>query len=269
MATLRKVKGSALTFDEMDANFNEAQYRIGTDAVSSNIELSGKQSSLIIADNASIETSQTVTLGDNANLIVVSPDVLESLFKYKRDGEIVQTQTYRIGGFGSYYYRDTYDGWPGVQMGIFDTKFTPRYSTSKIIIEYSIFGAATGGNTTDCGVRISKNGSVIVTPGYEGYNASANLDIFTGAAGNYRYATYARLLPTSTGSIESGPVHHSFMYCDKPNTTNEITYGLLLHCTTNANVTFTFNKGTQLGHANGDTVGVSTIKISEVYETSY
>ena len=97
-----------------------------------------KQSSLIIANDASIETSQTVTLGDTANLIVVSPDVLESLFKYKRDGEIVQTQTYRIGGFGSYYYRDTYDGWPGIQMRIFDTKFTPRYSTSKIIIEYKI-----------------------------------------------------------------------------------------------------------------------------------
>jgi len=250
-----------------DANkiveFTDPPVRLGSNQITKNLSLSAGQSALFTADALTIPSGVAVTLDDSANLFVISPDVFESLFKYKRDGEIVQTQTYRIDGFGTYFYFDAhYSGWPGEPMTIFNTKFKPRYSTSKIIIEYNILGAASTGN---CGVRISKDGSVISTSGYEGYNAPANLDVTTSAAGNYRYATYARLIKAAD---DGAPLHHSFTYCDKPATTNEITYGLLLHATTNADVTFTFNKDNGAPHANGDAVGVSTIKISEIYETS-
>jgi len=175
MVTLRKNKGSALTYDEMDQNQVEAAHRVAGSSISEDLSLSGKQSSILVGDDITIASGKTVTLRDSASIDIINPEDAKSLSLRKpiqAPGSIVQVQYYQITainlvqfsvgntGFATAMQVDnissasritlprmvstTEDG----QVGVFSVVITPKYSNSVIKIEAMVNGEWTDDSFT-------------------------------------------------------------------------------------------------------------------------
>jgi hypothetical protein len=99
MVTLRKNKGSALTYDEMDQNQVEAAHRVAASSISEDLSLSGKQSSILVGDDITIASGKTVTLRDSASIDIIKTADLISLTQGNplyRPGATIQTQFKQI-----------------------------------------------------------------------------------------------------------------------------------------------------------------------------
>lgn len=248
MATLRKTKGSALTFDEMDTNFNEAQFRVGTKTISDDFSLSAGQSALFTAEDVTIADGVTVTLDDDADMFVIDPNIFENFSEDNRHGEIIQT-VFTREDVASQWKVEANHPFPGAIITPLETIIKPKYSTSLILMEVSINGVATNDNT---GFRIVRDNALITTPGYEGYNNQHHP--------NY-WGVYTNAMTT--------PQHYYFMYFDKPGTTNELRYCIAFGSSTNATgARFLLNDNDVGSPAQGNEQGVSIIKISEIYQKS-
>jgi hypothetical protein len=168
MVTLRKNKGSALTYDEMDQNQVEAAHRVAGSSISEDLSLSGKQSSILIGDDITIASGKTVTLRDSASIDIINPEDAKSLSLRKpiqAPGSIVQVQYYQITATNTVRFTVGNTGvatamqvdnissasritlpnmvpgeFPGVNNGVFSVVITPKYSNSVIKIEAMVNG---------------------------------------------------------------------------------------------------------------------------------
>jgi len=107
MVTLRKNKGSALTYDEMDQNQVEAAHRVAESSISEDLSLSGKQSSILVGDDITIASGKTVTLRDSASIDIIETSDLKSLTQSKslyRPGATIQTQFMQITTAGTHRF---------------------------------------------------------------------------------------------------------------------------------------------------------------------
>lgn len=273
MATLRKTKGSALTFDELDANFNEAQFRIGTTTVNEDIVLSDNQSSFLIGDNITLASGKSITLNGSSTLNVLSPSNIQTVVGIQRTyepGEIVQIKYKRLDEITSMATSNSNTGVLTTDYTEFgrlrafvplQIDITPKFSDSLIKISFNIYGEATNHN---CGFLIGEYNStekvfqIIRRAGYEGYNAQKQRD---------QQNTYVSAL--YDGDDNSTPRLSNFNYYDKPGTTSQKIYCIITTGTTdNTNTTFRLNRTSNASggsvQSSSYEVGVSTIEIMEI-----
>jgi len=220
MATLRKTKGTALTYDEIDANFTEAQFRIGTTVLSEDISLSSKQSSFLIGDNITIASGKTITLSDSSTLNVISnADIQRVIGVGERNyevGEIVQVKFKRIDEITSIgtsneltdMVASDYTDFGRLRAALpLHIDITPKFSNSLIKLTARIYGEPT---THNSGWLIGEYNSteklyqVIRRTGFEGYNNMRSID---------QQSTYISDL--YDGDNNSTPRHSNFAYYDK------------------------------------------------------
>jgi len=274
MATLRKTKGSALTFDELDANFNEAQFRIGSTTINENIVLSDNQSSFLIGDNITLASGKSITLNGSSTLNVLSSANIQAAAGISQrtyePGEIVQIKYKRLDEITSL-------GTNSADTGIITTDYTefgrlvaflplqiditPKFSDSLIKLTARIHGEATNSNS---GWLIGEYNStqklfqIIRRAGYEGYNAQRQRD---------QQNTYVADL--YDGDNNSTLRLSNFAYYDKPGTTSQKIYCMIYTSTTdNTNYVFRLNRtsNASAGSVQGNNyeVGVSTLEIMEI-----
>ena len=274
MATLRKTKGTALTYDEIDANFTEAQFRIGTTVLSEDISLSSKQSSFFIGDSITVASGKTITLSDSSTLNVLSnADIQRATGIQQRTyepGEIVQVKFKRIDEITSIgtsasdadMVASDHTDFGRLRAALpLHIDITPKFSNSLIKLTARIYGESTNHNS---GWLIGEYNSteklyqVIRRTGFEGYNNARSID---------QQSTYISDL--YDGDNNSTPRHSNFAYYDKPGTTSQKVYCIILTSTTdNTNYTFRLNRtaNTSGGSVQGNAyeIGVSTLEIMEI-----
>jgi len=236
-----------------DANkiveFTDPPVRLGSNQVTKNLSLSAGQSALFTADTLTIPSGITVTLDDSADLFIMDPNIFQNFSEDNRHGEIIQTVFTREDAASQYYVASNHP-FPGAIITPLETKIKPKYTTSLIMMEVSINGIST---SADSGFRIVKDGELITTAGYEGYNNKHHP--------NY-WGVYAHIGNTSQ--------QHSFIYFDKPATTNELRYGIAFGSSNapTSSMSFVLNDVGSGPPAQGDEQGVSIIKLSEIYQKS-
>ena len=239
MATLRKTKGSALTFDEMDANFNEAQFRIGSKTINDDFTLGEGQSALFIGDSLSIKTGVTVDLTGDANITVVPLDTIERFSGRYQHGDTVQTVVHRTDVVGKLFpcVATTVSAFGSSEhinaIQDLSIKIRPKFANSIILIEGVIFGEG----DHDLGYVMLRDwnpstdqyggGAYITDTGFEGYNPKAlRLKQAVGGAANEN-ARLGQLGSYNDGSdTNSTPQNTPIMWFGKPNTTNDVVYSI-------------------------------------------
>lgn len=147
-----------------------------------------------------------------------------------------------------------YDGRPNISMptnaqGTRDTNLrltiTPTYTTSLIVCEWMISGEP---NNHDSGIRVAKNGTVVTTSGYQGYNNNTGQN-------NHSFISSQWYDPDDN----STPQLSKILYYDKPNTTSSVYYEPAFASsnsgTRNFNMNHTTGSNGQQNHENGTSFG--------------
>lgn len=259
MATLRKTKGTALTYDELDANFTEAQFRIGTTTLNEDISLSGKQSSLLIGDSITVASGKTITLRDSASIDLISPQDVQSLSLRKPiqiPGSIVQVQYYQITkkdvvrftvgnnevanvmGIDPSDVTDAnritlprnFDGTEQPNSGVFSVVITPKFANSVIKIEAMVTGEWTDDTQT---YRTGWGFARQVGGKFTFLKGDAGSDDRVEAIAPTTRSHYA-------DQDDNTPEMAFYAYFDTPNTTSPIRYHVT--CRGSANTTFNVNR---------------------------
>lgn len=147
-----------------------------------------------------------------------------------------------------------YDGRPNISMptnaqGTRDSNLrltiTPTYSNSLIVCEWMISGEP---NNHDSGIRVAKNGTVVTTSGYQGYNNNTGQN-------NHSFISSQWYDPDDN----STPQLSKILYYDKPNTTSAVYYEPAFASsnsgTRNFNMNHTTGSNGQNNHENGTSFG--------------
>jgi hypothetical protein len=147
-----------------------------------------------------------------------------------------------------------YDGRPDISMptsaeGTRDSNLrltiTPTYSNSLIICEWMISGEP---NDHDSGIRVAKNGTVVTTSGFQGYNNDSGQN-------NHSFIN-SRWYDPDNGST---PQLSKILYFDRPATTSTIFYEPAFASSNSGTRTFNMNHCTastgQDNHENGTSFG--------------
>jgi hypothetical protein len=147
-----------------------------------------------------------------------------------------------------------YDGRPQISMptastGTNDTNLrlniTPTYSNSLIICEWMINGEP---NDHDSGVRVAKNGTVVTTAGYQGYNNDTGQNAHSFISSNWY-----------DPDNNSTPQNAKILYFDRPGVTTAIYYEPSYASSDSGTRTFNQNRVTgsagQENHENGTSFG--------------
>ncbi len=270
MATLRKTKGTALTYDELDANFTEAQFRIGTTTLSEDISLSSKQSSILVGDNITVASGKTITLNDSSTLNILSNDDIQRVTGFGQrayePGEIVQVKFKRIDELTSIVtssgdadmVASDHTDFGRLRAALpLNIAITPKFSNSLIKLTARIHGEGTNHNS---GWLIGEYNSteklyqVIRRTGFEGYNNARSID---------QQTTYVSNLYDDNN--DSTMRLSNFSYYDKPGTTSQKVYCIIYTSTTdNTNYTFRLNRTATNPQSNNYEIGVSTLEIMEI-----
>jgi hypothetical protein len=256
MVTLRKNKGSALTYDEMDQNQVEAAHRVAGSSISEDLSLSGKQSSILIGDDITIASGKTVTLRDSASIDIINPEDAKSLSLRKpiqAPGSIVQVQYYQITetntvqftvgntGVATAMQVDNISSASRITLprmvstledgnvGVFSVVITPKYSNSVIKIEAMVNGEWTDDTYTfQTGWGFARQ--------VDGGMTFLKADPFE--------TRLACVAPTSRSHYNdndaSTPECANYSYFDIPNTAKSIRYHVT--CLGNNNNTFRVNR---------------------------
>ena len=287
MVTLRKNKGSALTFDEMDQNQVEAAHRIG-EGITESISLSGKQNSVLFADDITIPSGKTVTLRDSASIDLIKPQDVQSLSLRKpiqTPGSIVQVQYYQITkrnlvrftvgntavpnvvGIDPADIADVnritlprgFDGAGGRdnnKLGVFSVVITPKYANSVIKIEAMVTGEWTDDTytyQTGWGFARQVDGKFTFLKGDASGDEHGDAD---------RVEAIAPTTRSHHGDNDDNTPEMTFYaYFDTPNTTSPIRYHVTCRGTTNN--TFYVNRSADDNGTN-DLVTTSFISATEI-----
>lgn len=275
MVTLRKNKGSALTYDEMDQNQVEAAHRVAGSSISEDLSLSGKQSSILVGDDITIASGKTVTLQDSASIDIIPSANLKHMTSTERlyeIGEAVQMIFKRIDNITSYGTTSASSADNhrfNIRSGDFTDfgrltlvpdctmSITPKFSDSLIVWELNLQGEP---NNENAGFLIAEYNDttnewqIIRRPGYEGYNNQT----FINQQNTYISVFY-------DGDNNSTMRMSAFQYFDKPNTTSKKTYGIIFTSTTNnTDYSYRQNRTSSSPQSNNYEVGVSTMKMMEI-----
>lgn len=161
--------------------------------------LSGSGASLNTIGNASL-TNLGLTNGTFADAAVGRANINFS-------GAVLQCATVR------------YDARPNISMptnaqGTRNTNLrltiTPTYTNSLIVCEWMISGEP---NNHDSGIRVAKNGTVVTTAGFQGYNNNTGQN-------NHSFINSQWYDPND----DSTPQLSKLLYFDRPNTTASVYY---------------------------------------------
>jgi len=274
MATLRKNKGSALTYDELDQNQVEAAHRVAGSSISEDLSLSSNQSAILVGDSITVASGKTITLNDSSTLNVLSnADIQRATGIQQRTyetGEIVQVKFKRIDEITSIgtnasdadMVASDHTDFGRLRAALpLHIDITPKFSNSLIKLTARIYGESTHHNS---GWLIGEYNSteklyqVIRRTGFEGYNNARSID---------QQSTY--ISDQYDGDQNSTPRHSNFVYYDKPGTTSRKGYCIILTCTTdNTNTTFRLNRTANTSggsvQASSYEIGVSTLEIMEI-----
>lgn len=274
MATLRKNKGSALTYDEMDQNQVEAAHRVAASSISEDLSLSSNQSSILVGDSITVASGKTVTLNDSSTLNVLSnADIQRATGIQQRTyeaGEIVQVKFKRIDEITSIgaaasdadMVASDHTDFGRLRAALpLSIAITPKFSNSLIKLTARIHGESTNANA---GWLIGEYNSteklyqVIRRTGFEGYNNARSID---------QQSTYVSDL--YDGDQNSTLRFSNFAYYDKPGTTSQKVYCIIFTSTTDdTNYSFRLNRtaNTTGGsvQASNYEIGVSTLEIMEI-----
>ena len=270
MATLRKNKGSALTYDELDQNQVEAAHRVAGSSISEDLSLSSNQSAILVGDSITVASGKTITLNDSSTLNVLSnADIQRATGIQQRTyetGEIVQVKFKRIDEITSIgtnasdadMVASDHTDFGRLRAALpLHIDITPKFSNSLIKLTARIYGESTHHNS---GWLIGEYNSteklyqVIRRTGFEGYNNARSID---------QQSTYISDL--YDGDNDSTPRHSNFAYYDKPGTTSQEVY-CIIFTSTRDDIDYAFRLNRTAGSIQDDgyEIGVSTLEIMEI-----
>lgn len=155
-------------------------------------------------------------------------------------GMIIQTQTLFVDALTT--YSATGSGGEAELTG-FASSFTPKFSTSKVLIGWGLSGEHSAQNHT---FHIKRNGTKI------GHNTTAPADYW-----------YGWMPSMYDGNESSTPQHNYMAYVDSPATTSAIAYTFWIRSSTTTAVTFYQNQSSTLG-SSGNEVVTSYLIIQEI-----
>lgn len=288
MATLRKNKGSALTYDELDQNQVEAAHRVAGSSISEDLSLSSNQSSILVGDSITVASGKTVTLRDSASIDLIKPQDVQSLSLRKpiqTPGSIVQVQYYQITkrnlvrftvgnvGVGNVVGIDPsdisdvnritlprgYDGADGRdnnKLGVFSVVITPQYANSVIKIEAMINGEWSDDTytyRTGWGFARQVDGKFTFLKGDASGDEFGDADRVEAIAPTVR----SHFSDQDNDTMESA----NYAYFDTPNTTSPIRYHVT--CRGTNSTTFHVNR-TANDDSTNDLVTTSFISATEI-----
>lgn len=122
---------------------------------------------------------------------------------------------------------------------------TPTYTNSLIVCEWMISGEP---NNHDSGIRVAKNGTVVTTSGYQGFNNNTGQN-------NHSFINSQWYDPDNN----STPQLCKILYYDRPNTTSSTYYEPAFASSNSGTRTFNMNHCTgsngQNNHENGTSFG--------------
>ena len=130
-----------------------------------------------------------------------------------------------------------------------DTAITPKESTSILIVQFTLCIEGHHDQT----LKITKDGSVVTTAGYEGYNNKA---------GNQRWSGIG-VMPYD-GDANSTPENIVLTYYDLAGNTTSRTYGVDARTASSTNRTVSINRALSHGGQDSHENGVSFCTITEV-----
>jgi len=143
---------------------------------------------------------------------------------------------------------------PGAAQGTRLTQLrltiTPTYADSLIVCEWHIHGEAA---SHDQGFRVGKNGTVVTTAGYQGYNNNTGQN-------NHSFITSDHY----DDNDDSTPNCSVLLYYDKPNTTSSVFYEPHVAAADGPARTFRFNRTVSSSGAGNLVNGVSFGRIWEL-----
>ena len=168
----------------------------------------------------------------------------------RSSGSVIQTVLVRSDS------RTTYTvpaggGINGTTLSALNISITPRESTSLLIITFNMHIEA----DEQTGYVMHKNGSLITTAGYEGYNN----EVGNNAQSCLQTAPYDGVNNNTTT-----PHHQKLTYYDLAGNTSARTYAPGVRATDTTATTLYFNRVGQNAGANTDEVGVSFGRILEI-----
>lgn len=249
--TLRSEKGLALTYQELDANFQGlANGAFLETTIAGTYEFD--QVNATIGMDAPTITCDSLTTGD-----------LQYTTRKYLPGEVVQQHYYRTDTLGSFTANLGWSSNPSdvgfgraVHVTSFDTTITPVFQDSLIVWELQIQGEP---NNHDSGWLIGEEDEtgvqVIRRAGYEGYNSTRPIDQQNTFMSDFYDADSSTTLRCSR-----------ILYFDKPNVAGTPkTYALIFTSTNNDNnFIWNTNRTASAPPANVREVGVSTWSIKEI-----
>ena len=138
----------------------------------------------------------------------------------------------------------------GTAMTQLRLTITPTYTTSLIVCEWHIHGEA---GSHDQGFRVGKNGTVVTTGGYQGYNNNSGQN-------NHSFITSDHY----DANDSSTPNCSVLLYYDKPNTTASVYYQPHVAAASPGTRTFYLNRVVGSAGAGNHENGVSFGRIWEI-----
>jgi len=163
---------------------------------------------------------------------------------YYKPGEVVQVQTIRIDTQTSYTGLTSGNGTP---ISALDISITPKFSTSKIIVQWEMHYEAQYNIT----FLIMKNGTLL-SNGYNSVTGNVNL------GGGYGVTAY------DGGDVASTPNRITITFVDLPATTSTTTYNLGIRSASLNNEVLWLNRAYANPAGNSYEVGVSVATIQEI-----
>ena len=163
---------------------------------------------------------------------------LLSITKFYSPGTVVQTVTTRSDTKVSYAANAA----TNTEIAILSTSFTPKFSNSKIILQWNLFNEV----AHDTIFRVGRSGTII---GNNTTDAGRWSGSFTSGYDNDQSST---------------PRTSHFMYVDTPNTTSAVTYQLYVSSSGATNVVCWINRPIGNAGADNNEVGISQLVIQEI-----
>lgn len=217
----------------------------------------GVSNSVIIGGSLTYDSTTANTIGANSincNTATINTDLnIGAITGFPFfSGMTVQTILNRVDTRTSY----TTVG-QEILLAALDTNITPKFASSIILCEFQICGESN--QSSQSGFRVYKNNSKVTTAGYESYNNSAG-------AGDVKYSIIAPYAFDNNNSTT--PAVITFMYYDAPSVTTQVTYTpVFVRTLSTAENTFYLNRTVNSNGAYDNEVGVSFVKLTEIYQT--
>jgi hypothetical protein len=159
-------------------------------------------------------------------------------------GSVVQVVTVRSDDLVAY------SGANNFHLTPLDITITPKYASSKLIIQFNFSGEGSHNQT----LKVIKDGNnVITTSGEESYNANS---------GNQRWSG-AKTMPYDN-DVASTPSDLSFMYQCTAGSTDSRVYGVQVRTSSSANQTFFLNRSASNTGADNVETSMAFVTATEI-----